>query len=117
MASFSDKPWDGSASRWETPEAYCSACLIDLNPSGKPKVKDLCHLPVKEPGGGYNRNGVHAAAGGRGITRVQGVPAAVKRSAAKALVRLYKAMGETAPESVYRIAGMVRPKEGGDGGK
>ena len=110
MASFSDKPWDGSASRLGTAEAYCSACLIDVNPKGQKKVKGLCHLPVKEPGGGYNRNGVHAAAGGRGITRVKGVPAAVRKKAARALVRLYKQMGETAPESVYRIAGMVRPK-------
>ena len=52
MASFSDKPWDGSASRWGTAEAYCSACLIDVNPKGQKKVKGLCHLPVKEPGGG-----------------------------------------------------------------
>ena len=85
MANFSDKPWDGSASRWGTPEAYCSACLIDVNPKGQKKVKDLCHLPVKEP-------------------------AAVKRKAARALVRLYKQMAEVAPESVYRVAGMVRPK-------
>ena len=110
MASFSDKAWNGSAGQWETAEGYCAACLIDLNPKGKVKVKDLCHLPVKEPGGGYNRNGVHAAAGGRGITRVKGVPAAVRKKAARALVRLYKQMGEVAPESVYRVAGMVRPK-------
>jgi len=109
--TFSNKPWDGSASRWDTAEAYCAACLIDLNQGDGPKVKALCYLPVKDPGGGYNRNGIHAAAGGRGITRVQGVPAEAKRAAARKLVSLYREMGEVAPESVYRIAGMKRPAE------
>ncbi len=105
-----DRAWDGSAGRWETAERYCSACLIDLNPKGKKKVKDLCHLPVKEPSGETNRNAVHAAAGGRGIARLKGVPAAAKKKAARALVRLYGRMGEVAPESVYRIAGERRPR-------
>jgi hypothetical protein len=54
--------WDGSASRWDTPEAYCAASAIDLNPAGKAKIKDRCHLPYKEPGSGtININGVKAA--------------------------------------------------------
>lgn len=74
MATFVDKPWDGSASRWPTPEAYCSACLIDLNPPGEPKSKARCYLPVKEPGGAYNKAALRAAAsvlgGGRGGVNV-----------------------------------------------
>jgi len=105
---WTDGAWDGSAGRWDTAEGYCGACLIDLNPKGKKKVKDLCYLPVKEPGGSYNRNAVHAAAGGRGITRLKGVPAAAKKKAARVLVGLYRRMGEVAPESVFRVAGMKR---------
>lgn len=109
MAKISNAPWDGSAGRWETAAGYCKACLIDLNEAGGEKVKDKCHLPVYEPGGALNRNGVHAAAGGRGITRLQGVPAEAKRKAAVKLVGLYRSLGEVAPESVYRIAGQRRP--------
>lgn len=53
--------WDGSASRWPTAEAYCSASAIDLNPPGQPKTKSMCHLPFHEPNGDVNINGVRAA--------------------------------------------------------
>lgn len=53
--------WDGSASRWPTAEAYCSASAIDLNPAGQPKTKSMCHLPFREPNGDVNINGVRAA--------------------------------------------------------
>lgn len=107
---FVNRPWDGSAGRWDTAEGYCASCLIDLNPSNQPKIKGKCYLPVKEPTGEYNRRALSAAAGGHGITRLKGVPAAARRKAARALVRLYAEMGSVAPQSVYRIAGMVRPK-------
>jgi hypothetical protein len=85
-------------------------CLIDENPSGKEKVKGRCHLPIRSrPGGPVNKNAVHAAAGGHGVSRVK-ASAAAKRKAARRIVRLYREMGETAPEHVYRMAGMRRPK-------
>lgn len=60
--AYTEAPWDGAASRWDTPEAYCAASAIDLNPAGGPKTKDRCHLPYKEPGSGtVNVNGVRAA--------------------------------------------------------
>jgi HK97 family phage prohead protease len=60
--AYTETPWDGSAARWASAEAYCSASAIDLNPAGAPKVKDRCHLPYKEPGSGeINLNGVRAA--------------------------------------------------------
>ena len=59
--AYTEAPWDGSASRYDTPEAYCSASAIDLNPAGATKIKDRCHLPFKEPGGQINVNGVKAA--------------------------------------------------------
>lgn len=60
--AFTEAAWDGSASRWETAASYCSASAIDLNPAGRPKTKELCHLPFKEPGSGeVNVNAVRAA--------------------------------------------------------
>jgi hypothetical protein len=58
---YTEIAWDGSASRFDTPEAYCAAAAIDLNPSGGPKTKDRCHLPYKEPSGEINVGGVRAA--------------------------------------------------------
>ena len=105
MATFTDKPWDGSASRWKNDETYVEDCLIDLNPPGKPKVKALGKLPVREPDGAYNVNAIHAAvaalAGGRG--GVQAPPEA-KRAAARKLRALYREMKEELPPSIQRLA-------------
>ncbi len=59
--AYTEAPWDGSPSRFDTPEAYCAASAIDLNPSGNAKTKSNCHLPYKEPSGAINVNGVRAA--------------------------------------------------------
>jgi HK97 family phage prohead protease len=59
--SYTDAPWDGSESRWDTPEAYCNAAAIDLNTAGMAKTKARCHLPFKEPSGEINVGGVRAA--------------------------------------------------------
>lgn len=62
LRAFTEQPWDGSASRWPDAESYCSASAIDLNPSGQPKTKDMCHLPFREPGSGdINANALRAA--------------------------------------------------------
>lgn len=61
---FTEMAWDGSSARWDTPEAYCSSALIDLNPAGQQKTKAACYLPVREPGSGdVNVNAVRAALG------------------------------------------------------
>ena len=103
---FSNKPW-GAISEADYPDAeqFCSACLIDLNPEGRPKTKAACKLPVREPGGAYNRNAIHAAAaalaGARGGVDA---PPEAKRRAARRLVRLYREMGEEPPEAIRRMA-------------
>ena len=107
MAEFSNRPWGSiSESDYRDADQFCAACLIDLNPPGKDKVKNLCKLPVKEPSGAYNRNGIHAAAaalaGARGGVQA---PQEAKRKAARALIRLYRQMDEEPPESLRRIAG------------
>lgn len=104
--AISDKPWGSFSASDYTDEQYCSAALIDMNPSGKPKTKDMCKLPVKEPDGTVNRNGVHAAAaalaGARGGVMA---PADMKAKAARALIRLYGMLKETPPDSLKRMAG------------
>ena len=111
-----DGPWDGSAAQWPDAGAYCSACLIDLNPDGAEKVKELCMLPYKEPGGKTSVQGVLACAGGRGISRVkrpggvsQGAWDTAKRDAANKIITLYDQMNRTAPALVYALAGKTPP--------
>lgn len=91
--TFTDAPWNGAASRYGTTEKYCSACLIDENKPGQPKVQANCKLPVKEPDGRYNKNALQAASGALQGSRGQTVQASAdsKKSAARTLVRL---MGE-----------------------
>lgn len=103
--SISHASWDGSPSRWDTAEAYCASCLIDENDEQGTKVKDLCKLPVHEPGGALNANAVHAAAaalaGARG-----GVSASesAKDKARTKLRSLYRHLGEDPPASLTRSA-------------
>ena len=103
MATFSSAHWDGDAARF-TPEQWRASTLIDTG-EGDPAAKDRYKLPVREPGGAYNRNAVHAAAaalaGGRGGVSA---PPAAKKKAARALVRLYAEMQEDAPPSLKRMA-------------
>lgn len=103
---FSNKPWGQfSESDYKDAEAFCAACLIDLNPPGEKKKKSLCKLPVKEPNGTYNRNAIHAAAaalaGARGGVKA---PPEARRKAARKLLRLYREMEEEPRESLKRIA-------------
>ncbi len=97
--AFTEIPWDGSASRWDTPEAYCSAAAIDLNSAGSKKTKANCHLPFKEPGSGaINVGGVRAA-----LSRIgQGFPEDAtqgQRDAAKArLEKILSSFNSTSPQ-------------------
>lgn len=86
--AVTDQAWDGSASRWPTPVAYCAACLIDANDGTK--TKSSCNLPVREPSGEINRNACHAAAAALAGARGASFPAAQKKAAAKALVAIYR---------------------------
>lgn len=108
--------WDGSASRWESTEAYCTDCLIDVNSAAgrDEKAQSHCMLPVRgpdDPDDTYVRQAAHAAAGGHGITQVKrpdDVPAEAwdkaVSDAAKKLVAIYDEMDEEAPESVQALA-------------
>lgn len=107
MTTFTDTAWSSPESKLSA-EDYAKVCLIDSNPSGKDKVKALCHLPVRStPGGPVNKNGVHSAAGALAGARggLKGVSPADKKSAARKLMSFYSEMKETPPDALKRIAG------------
>jgi len=88
MATFTDKPWDGAASKYADTDAYCAACLIDENTGSGPKVQSKCHLPVKEPGGAYNKNAIRNA-----LARIGQVQSGGKAQALARLKALAKEAG------------------------
>lgn len=103
--AVTNKPWSGDASRFKDANNYCSSCLIDNNPPGKEKIAGLCKLPVKEPNGDLNSNGVHAAAAALAGARtpVKASPAD-KKAAAKKLLGYYRQLKQDPPESLKNIA-------------
>lgn len=101
--AVSDKPWSNFTEADYTPEQWKRACLIDTG-VGDTASKARYKLPVKEPNGAINRNGVHAAAAR--LNQVQ-APAEKKAAAARALIRMYGELGEDPPDSLRRMAGMA----------
>ncbi len=82
-----DKPWNGSASRFEDTAAYCRSCLIDDNPADAEKTQALCHLPIREPNGDVNINAVRNA-----LARVNQVKTSgAKKTAARTRLQRYMA--------------------------
>lgn len=102
--AISDKPWSRFDESDYNDEQWYEACLIKP-PRNEYTAKAQAKLPVREPDGTLNRNGVHAAAaalaGARG-----GVKASPedKRKAARQLIRLYRELEEEPPESIKRMA-------------
>jgi hypothetical protein len=102
--AVSNRPWSLFSESDYSLEQWYEACLIKP-PKSEYMAKVQAKLPVREPDGTLNRNGVHAAAsalaGARG-----GVKASPedKRKAARALIRLYRELDEEPPESIKRIA-------------
>ncbi len=107
-AKVSNKPWSNFSESDYDKEQWWDACLIHLVPKSEYTSKEQCKLPVKEPDGTYNRNGIYAAAaalaGARGGVKA---PMEDKRKAAKKLVSLYRnVLDEEPPESIKRLAGV-----------
>jgi hypothetical protein len=100
LVAVSDKPWSQFTAADYTIEQWRRACLLKM-PGGDPDSKSTFKLPVREPNGTLNRNGVHAAAaalaGARGGVDA---PAGAKEAARRKLRGLYRQLGEEAPESL-----------------
>lgn len=107
-AAGSDTPWGQFSASDYSPEQWHRACLIHDHGPGTPDTKDDCKLPVKEPDGTLNKNGVHAAAAALAGARggVHASPAA-KARAAQAIRGLYSKMGEDPPDSLSAAAPAV----------
>ncbi|HEY9076978.1 MAG TPA: hypothetical protein VIO61_10615 [Anaerolineaceae bacterium] len=102
--AISDKPWSRFEESDYTPEQWYEACLIKPQKS-EYTAKTQAKLPVREPDGTLNRNGIHAAAAALAGARggVKATPEE-KRKAARVLLRLYRELEEEPPESIKRIA-------------
>lgn len=99
----SDTPWGNFSPGDYSPKQWQRACLIDTE-QGDPESKDRYKLPVREPSGAVNRNGVYAAA--QRFNQVEDVPADKKAAAARKLESLYRTeLGETPPDSLMTVTG------------
>jgi hypothetical protein len=101
MAKTTDRPWDGSASRF-TDEEWERSCILDRGTGNTPKERYA--LPVREPDGTINIRALHAARavlhGARGGVRA---PAAAKAAAERKLDRLYREAGLETAKAEYRL--------------
>lgn len=103
-AEVSNKPWEQFTEADFTVEQLRRSALIVR---GDGSTKEQMSLPVREPDGTLNRNAVHAAAGGHGVSAVGNISEQERRSAAQKLVRLYREeLDETPPDSLLELAGM-----------
>lgn len=114
--------WDGSATNYADTDAYCAACLIDVNAAAgrDTKAQAYCMLPVRGPGDSadtFVQQAVFAAAAGRGIGRISkpaDVPSgawdAAVQAAARKLLDAYRQMERDAPLSLYKYAGLEPPQ-------
>lgn len=84
--ALSDHAWNFPQSAY-TPEQWRHACLIDTG-EGDADSKDRYKLPVRDPDGTLNRNGVHAAAGR--LDQVDGISDEQRTVAAKRLAAMYR---------------------------
>lgn len=101
LADASDKPWNGSASRF-TDEQYRRSCLVD---TGQGEGKSRYKLPVREPSGAINKRALSAAysalAGARGGVSLSPEK---RRSALRKLRGLFRRVGKDVPEGLAKLA-------------
>lgn len=104
--AISEKPWDGSSSRY-TDEEWFQATLIHTN--GDSRVKSDNKLPILEPNGDLSRAGVHAAAAR--LNQVDATPEQIAH-AKGALRGAYRRLGEEPPESIAAAGGTMEFRRG-----
>lgn len=91
---ISDAEWDGSASRF-TDEEWCRSTIVHLEEGCTNKSDHK--LPIREPNGDLNRNGVHAAAAR--FNQVE-APESELAAARRRLRAAYNELGEEPPEVI-----------------
>ena len=102
--AISEKAWSRFSESDYNDDQWYEACLIKPAKS-EYTAKAQAKLPVLEPDGTLNRNGVHAAAAALAGAwgGVKATPEE-KRKAARALLRLYRELEEEPPETIKRLA-------------
>jgi hypothetical protein len=98
-AGTTDKPWDGSASRFSDAQYKMATAACD---PGDSPPKTACFLPHHEPGGQVNVNGVHAAA--QRASSLKGHDAGAVSKAKAHLRSHYAALKEDPPDSIAASA-------------
>lgn len=102
--AVSNKPWSQFSESDYDDAQWKRACILDRGTGNT--AKERYALPIREPDGTLNVNGVHAAAvvlaGGRGGVDA---PASAKKAAARKLVSAYRQIVATPPDSLTRLAG------------
>ena len=89
--ALSTRPWGDIAESDYTMEQWHRACLMHLH-EGEPMAKGQCKLPVLEPNGTPNRNGMFAAQGALlGARGGVDAPPDKKKSAARKLIGMMRA--------------------------
>ena len=104
IAEASTKPWSGFTASDYDDAQWKKACVLDKGEGDT--AKQRYGLPVREPAGALNENGVKAAAAALAGARggVKASPAA-KKAAAKKLIALYKQIDADPPASLTKAAG------------
>lgn len=103
--AVSNRPWSEFTQADYDIGQWHKACLLHTH-EGDAESKGQCKLPVREPSGALNRNGVHAAAAR--LSQTDGTPAQ-KKAAAKALAAAYRQLDEDPPEAVTSVAEAAAP--------
>lgn len=97
----SDTPWGNFSPSDYSPQQWQRACLIDTE-QGAIESKERYRIPVREPSGTVNRNGVHQAA--NRLKTTDDVPAEKRMSAARKLISIFRVeLGENPPDELVNI--------------
>jgi hypothetical protein len=102
--TVSEVPWSIFTQSDFTLEQWRAACLLDTG-TGASDSKGRYKLPVREPSGALNRNGVRAMA--YKIHTLEDISDEQRSAAARKLLGLYRDIKEDAPEYLSEIANMV----------
>lgn len=97
--TVSDKPWSDFTQADYTDQQWFDATVLHTNGDSKAKADN--GLPIREPSGTLNRNGVHNAAAR--FNQVKAPPEA-KAKAAAALRGAYDTLGEDPPDVIAKAA-------------
>lgn len=104
----SDAPWSIFTQSDFTLEEWRSACLIDTG-KGASDNKGRYRLPVREPSGVLNRNGIHAMS--FKVQKLEDISDEQRSAAARKLIGLYHEMKEDEPGYLAEIASLVTDED------